>query len=68
MKKIKKKKSGSQSLPAFLIGWTHGEAPPPGYLAAWFDQIYGGPLQIRFLSKNGHQHFEAAHTNWQSIA
>ena len=64
MKKIKKKKSDSLALPAFLIGWTHGEAPPPGYLAAWFDQHYGGPLQIRFLSKSGHQHFEAVHTSW----
>ncbi len=66
MKKIKKKKSNPQALPAFLIGWSHGEVPPPGYLAAWFDQIYGGPLQIRFLSTNGHQHFEAAHTNWKA--
>ena len=66
MKKIKKKKPASQALPAFLIGWTHGEAPPPGYLAAWFDQHYGGPLQIRFLSSNGHQHFEAMHTNWRA--
>lgn len=66
MKKIKKKKSTPQALPAFLIGWTHGGPPPPGYLAAWFDQHYGGPLQIRFLSKDGHQHFEAAHTNWKA--
>ncbi len=66
MKKIKKKKSASQALPAFLIGWTHGEPPPPGYLAAWFDQYYGGPLQIRFLSVNGHHHFEAVHTNWKA--
>ncbi len=66
MKKIKKKKSASQALPAFLIGWTHGEAPPPGYLAAWFDQQYGGPLQIGFLSKTGHQYFEAVHTNWKA--
>jgi len=66
MKKIKKKKPTSQALPAFLIGWTHGEPPPPGYLAAWFDQLYGGPLQIRFLSANGHQHFETAHTNWKA--
>ena len=65
MKKIKKKKPVTQALPAFLIGWTHGEPPPPGYLSAWFDQHYGGPLQIRFLSKDGHQHFEAAHTNWK---
>lgn len=53
-------------MPSFLIGWTHGEAPPPGYLAAWFDQQYGGPLQIRFLSSDGHQHFEAVHTNWKA--
>ena len=66
MKKIKKKKSGSQSFPAFLIGWTHGEPPPPGYLSAWFDQQYGGPLRIRFLSSNGHHHFEAVHTNWKT--
>ena len=66
MKKIKKKQSGSQALAAFLIGWTHGEAPPPGYLAAWFDQLYGGPLQIRFLSAGGHHHFEAGHTNWKA--
>ena len=66
MKKIKKKKSASQALPAFLIGWTHGEPPPPGYLAAWFDQHYGGPLQIRFLSSSGHHHFEAVHTNWKA--
>ena len=66
MKKIKKKKPVIQTLPVFFVGWTHGEAPPPGYLAAWFDQLYGGPLQIRFLSANGHQHFEAGHTNWKA--
>ena len=64
MKKIKKKKPASQAVPAFLVGWTHGEPPPPGYLAAWFDQAYGGPLRIRFLAPTGHHHFEAAHTNW----
>lgn len=64
MKKIKKKKSASQAVPAFLIGWTHGEPPPPGYVAAWFDQAYGGPLRIRFLASTGHHHFEAAHTGW----
>ena len=53
-------------MPAFLIGWTHGDPPPPGYLAAWFDQQYGGPLTIRFLSGEGHTHFEAAHTNWKA--
>jgi hypothetical protein len=64
MKKIKKKKSTSQAMPAFLIGWTHGESPPPGYVAAWFNQAYGGPLRIRFLASTGHHHFEAAHTHW----
>jgi len=66
MKKIKKKKPAAHGLPAFLIGWTHGDPPPPGYLAAWFDQRYGGPLQIRFLSVKGHDHFEAVHTNWKA--
>ncbi len=66
MKKIKKKKSASTSTPAFLIGWTHGEPPPPGYISAWFDQNYGGPLRIRFLSSSGHHHFEARHTNWNA--
>ena len=64
MKKIKKKRSASLAVPAFLVGWTHGESPPPGYVTAWFDQTYGGPLRIRFLSSTGHHHFEAAHTNW----
>ncbi|HBP86530.1 MAG TPA: hypothetical protein PKK23_12350 [Nitrospirales bacterium] len=64
MKKIKKKKTASQALPAFLVGWTHGEPPPPGYVAAWFDDAYGGPLRIRFLATTGHHHFEAAHTSW----
>jgi hypothetical protein len=64
MKKIKKKKLASHAMPAFLVGWTHGEPPPPGYLAAWFDEAYGGPLRIRFLASSGHHHFEAAHANW----
>jgi hypothetical protein len=64
MKKIKKKNPASQSVPAFLIGWTHGDPPPPGYITAWFDQHYGGPLHIRFLASAGHHYFEAAHTNW----
>lgn len=66
MKKIKKKKSASQGMPAYLVGWTHGEPPPPGYVAAWFDQAYGGPLRIRFLASTGHHHFEAAHTQWMA--
>ena len=64
MKKIKKIKKASRALPAFLIGWTHGEPPPPGYLAAWFDQAYGGPLRVRFCTPTGHAQFDAVHTTW----
>ncbi|MCA9471555.1 MAG: DUF4261 domain-containing protein [Nitrospirales bacterium] len=67
MKKIKKKKtSKSRISPAYVIGFTHGDPPPPGYLAAWFDQQYGGPLKIQFLSQTGHANFEAMHTHWRA--
>ena len=68
MKKIKKKKSSpTASLPAFLVGWTHGDVPPAGYLSAWFNQEYGGPLQIRFLSSSSSKDFEACHTVWVGL-
>lgn len=67
MKKIKKKKTSSSLLPAFLVGWTHGDAPPPGFLSAWFDHEYGGPLHIRFLSSTQSHDFEAIHTTWLGI-
>jgi len=66
MKKIKKKKPGNaRALPAYVIGLTHADPPPPGYLTAWFDQEYGGPLSINFLSQAGHGQFEAIHTQWR---
>ncbi|GJL65291.1 MAG: hypothetical protein NPIRA05_02620 [Nitrospirales bacterium] len=66
MKKIKKKKTGNaRVLPAYVIGFTHADPPPPGYLTAWFDQQYGGPLSITFLSQAGHEQFEAIHTQWR---
>ncbi|GJL62405.1 MAG: hypothetical protein NPIRA04_10590 [Nitrospirales bacterium] len=66
MKKIKKKKAGNaRALPAYVIGFTHADPPPPGYLTAWFDQEYGGPLSIQFLSQAGHEQFEAIHTQWR---
>ena len=66
MKKIKKKGSRKkpQVLPAFVIGYTLAEPPPPGYLAAWFNQRYGGPLQIQFPNEAGHSRFDAIHTTW----
>lgn len=67
MKKIKKKTSQKKSrgFPAFVIGYSHAEAPPPGYLAAWFNQMYGGPLQIHLKNEAGHSQFEAVHTSWR---
>ena len=67
MKKIKKKRSQKKtpSLPAFVIGYSHAGAPPPGYLAAWFNQMYGGPLNIHFRKESGHSQFEAVHTTWR---
>ncbi len=67
MKKIKKKKTSSSLLPAFLVGWTHGDAPPPGFLSAWFDRDYGGPLHIQFLSSTQSHDFEAIHATWSGV-
>jgi len=65
MKKIKKKKpTAPNMIPAFIIGWTYDDPPPPGFLAAWFDRHYGGPLTVRFLEAAGHDYFEARHTSW----
>ncbi len=51
-------------MPAFLVGWTHEDPPPPGYLSAWFDQEYGGPLLVRFVSSTHSNEFKATHTTW----
>ena len=67
MKKIKKKKPSAkkQALPAYVIGFSHTDPPPPGYVAAWFNQLYGGPLEVRFTSQASHTRFEAIHTAWR---
>ena len=68
MKKIKKKKvNQSKTLPAYVIGLTHADPPPPGFLVAWFDQQYGGPLTIKFLTLTGSTYFEASHTQWRGV-
>jgi len=47
VKKIKRKSAGKElRIPAFVIGYAAPEPPPPGFLAAWFNQEYGGPLTI----------------------
>lgn len=67
MKKIKKKKpASSHSSPDFIVGWTSDDPPPPGFLSAWFDRHYGGPLSIRLLDATGYHRFEASHTSWSA--
>ena len=68
MKKIKKKKASTkkQTLPAFVIGFSHTDPPPPGYVTAWFNQMYGGPLHIEFTNQSGSTQFEAVHTTWRA--
>jgi len=67
VKKIKKKKGGrSGALPAFVVGFTHADPPPPGFLAAWFNQAYGGPLQIEFTIQASQSEFVAGHTKWRA--
>lgn len=67
MKKIKKKRMDSGNRrPAFVIGYSQTDPPPPGFLAAWFDQEYGGPLHVHFMHREGHSDFEAIHTSWRA--
>ncbi len=47
-----------------VVGFSGSEFPPAGFLAAWFDQQYGGPLHIRFLEANSNTTFEARHVEW----
>jgi len=64
MKKIKRKVPKPTSrIPSFVIGY-RGEISPPGFLAAWFDREYGGPLDIRFPQKHHLSEYSAYHTSW----
>jgi len=64
MKKIKRKTAKPKSrIPSFVIGY-RGEISPPGFLAAWFDREYGGPLDIRFPQKHMVCEYSAYHTSW----
>jgi hypothetical protein len=68
VKKIKRKPAGNPlRLPAFVIGYAAPEPPPPGFLAAWFDQEYGGPLTIRLSGDPGTTRFEAHHGPWAAL-
>ena len=67
MKKIKRKsKASPKKRPSFVVGFSGEEYPPPGFFAAWFNQQYGGPLQIRFLDSVSPDTIEARHVDWQA--
>lgn len=68
MKKIKKRSAGAKARtpPAFVVGFTHADPPPPGYLVAWFDREYGGPLTVKLLEATGHSRYEAIHVSWRA--
>ena len=67
MKKIKRKSQAqSQKFPAYIIGYTDSDCPPPGFLAAWFNQEYGGPLSIRLLPSGDISNFHAVHAVWEA--
>lgn len=60
MKKIKRKIGGpTLKLPTFVIGYAAPEPPAPGFLAAWFNQEYGGPLTIHLSRDPSSPVFEA---------
>lgn len=68
MKKIKRKvKSAPRKRPSMVVGFSGSELPPAGFLAAWFDQQYGGPLHIRFPEANSNTTFEARHVDWRAM-
>lgn len=68
VKKIKRKtKSVLGKRPNFVVGFSGSDPPPPGFLAAWFNQHYGGPLTIRFPERDSNSTFEARHVDWQAL-
>lgn len=68
MKKIKRKsKSSPKKRPSFVVGFSGEDCPPAGFLAAWFNKHYGGPLNIRFPDPNSNVTCEARHVDWQAM-
>ena len=68
MKKIKRKtKSAPRKRPSFVVGFSGADLPPAGFLAAWFNQHYGGPLNIRFADPTSNAAFETRHVDWQAM-
>jgi len=68
LKKIKRKAAGKElKVPLFVIGYAAPEPPPPGFLAAWFDQEYGGPLTVQLPRDPATTRFEARHGPWSAL-
>lgn len=69
MKKIRRKAARPElKIPTFLVGYVAPEPLPPGFLAAWFNQEYGGPLHIELMPGEGYTIFEARHGPWEALA
>jgi hypothetical protein len=69
VKKIKRKAVRRElKIPTFLVGYAAPEALPPAFLAAWFTQQYGAPLEINLLPGESDMAFEAHHGPWAALA
>jgi hypothetical protein len=66
VKKIKRKAGGSLGkLPTYVVGYAAPDPLPPGFLSAWFNQEYGGPLTIKLVrDPESPFSFEAHHGPW----
>jgi hypothetical protein len=68
MKKIKRKAPRQDiRMPTFVIGYTSPDAVPAGFLAAWFAEEYGGPLDIRLQPGANNTTFVAQHGPWAAL-
>jgi hypothetical protein len=68
VKKIKRKAPRQElKIPTFLVGYAAPEPLPAGFLATWFDQEYGGPLNVQFISGASPTLFEAHHGPWGAL-
>jgi hypothetical protein len=68
VKKIRRKAAHQElKIPTFLVGYGAPEALPPGFLSAWFNQEYGGPLHVQFMPGES-TIFEARHGPWAALA
>ena len=68
VKKIKRNMpKGELRRPTFVIGYAAPEPIPPGFLVAWFNDEYGGPLKIDVSPDFQVTQFEAHHGPWSAL-